>query len=210
SDFVNDNDAGARIQARRTVKRAGCSLRRRRRATGGRGESDGEVYDLVAYRETDENGRVTFTDLPDGYYRLNIEYPGIPMDPTSFVEFQIGDGGLEQNSLTLEATVDETGIEVELVEILKIMGSYFEDVSIYPNPASKDLNVAYAGLTRDGVVMQMLDLQGRLFKEEELVRSQDNVMTMDVSDLNPGLYLLRFIDPTNDEGIIVFKVQIKR
>ena len=37
----------------------------------------------------------TFEELPDGTYRINFEYPGVPMDTSSFVEFVLGEGGSE-------------------------------------------------------------------------------------------------------------------
>ena len=210
SDFLEPSGEEARIEARRKVKRAGCSLRRRRRATGGRGFNDNEIFDLVAYKETDDEGRVTFDNLPDGFYRLNIEYPGIPMDPNSFIEFEIGEGGLEQNSLTLEATVDETGIEVELIEILRVLKEYFDEVQVYPNPANYSLNVAYKGLRYVGVTAQLLDLQGRLVMQRDLPRSLNQFLTMDIREVQEGLYLLRIMDPERAESILVFKIVIDR
>ncbi len=211
SDFAEDIEGESRVQTRRKVKRAGCSLRRRRRATGGRGANEAEdEYELIAYKETDDNGRVTFGDLPDGDYRLSIEYPGIPMDPNSFIEFKIGEGGLEQTSLTLEATVDETGIEVQLINILTVAKEYFTEIDVYPNPADRDLNISYKGLNSDDVAAQLVDLQGRLIMEHPLVRSMESVMTLDVSAVKRGIYLLRLVDPSHANGFLVYKVRVDR
>ncbi|MEM9328553.1 MAG: T9SS type A sorting domain-containing protein, partial [Bacteroidota bacterium] len=210
ADFATVGAEGARLEARRTVKRAGCSLRRRRRATGGRAANDLADFELIAYRETDDDGRVTFGELPDGDYRLDIDYPGIPMDPNSFITFTIGEGGLEQNTLTLEATIDETGIEVQLIEILRVLREYFEEIAVYPNPADRDLNIAYKGLTSSSIKAQLLNLQGMLLEELSLPRSTQKSVTLDVQDLSPGIYLLRMVDASSAEGILVFKVLIDR
>ncbi len=211
SDFANDpeKEGTERIEARRKVKRAGCSLRRRRRAGGGRGLND--EYELIVYKETDDDGRVSFDFLPEGTYRLNIEYPGIPMDPTSFVEFTIGEGGIEDNSLTLEATVSEDGIVVELVQELGFYRQYFKDLELYPNPADQELNIRYKKLNSGEVHVQLINLQGKVLMERQVPRGFNQLLQLDISDQDPGVYLLRFLDPTaTSPTLITYRVLISR
>lgn len=212
SDFASDaeKDGLERIEARRKVKRAGCSLRRRRRASGGRVLDDDE-FELVVYKETDDNGQVTFNFLPEGTYRLNIEYPGIPMDPTSFVEFNVGEGGIESNSLTLEATVSEEGIVVELVEELGFYRQYFKDLELYPNPADRELNIKYSKLISGDVYVQLINLQGKMIIERAVPEGFNQLLQLNISDQDPGMYLLRFIDPTSKSPTLIsYRVLISR
>ncbi|MEM9327343.1 MAG: T9SS type A sorting domain-containing protein, partial [Bacteroidota bacterium] len=209
SEFADVSGPGAKVLARRTVKRAGCSLRRRRRATGGRTEND--EFELVAYKETDDDGRVTFNNLPDGTYRLNIEYPGIPMDTTSFLEFEVGAGGMEDNTLTLEATVAEEGIAVELVEALGVLRKYFKDLQIFPNPADRAINIAYKKLASENVRVQLLSISGQVLKEQDVTRGFNEQMALNVEDMEEGIYLLRFFDRTaQSENIMTYRVLIRR
>ncbi len=206
---VSGKDGSAKITTRRKVKRAGCSLRRRRRATGGRLEN--EEYELVAYKETDDDGQVTFNNLPDGTYRLNIEYPGIPMDTTSYLEFEIGEGGLEESTLTLEATVADEGIAVELVEALGILRQYFKDLEVYPNPADKELNVRYKKLMSSDVKAQLLNLSGQVMLEEEIHQGLNKEMKINVEGFDEGIYLLRFYDTqSRSSSVLTYRVIIKR
>ncbi len=207
SDFESEDEA--RVQTRRKVKRAGCSLRRRRRATGGRGMNEDE-YELIAYKETDDDGRVTFPDLPDGFYKLNIEYPGVPMDPNSYIEFEIGEGGLEDNTLTLEATVDETGIAVELVEVLALPRDYLQHLEVYPNPVVNELTVKYSKRSSSELLLIMTDLNGKTVYQDSLERGFDKEVEVDVSAFNEGIYLLRLYSPQMDEGIATHKLVISR
>ncbi len=71
-----------------------------------------DVWELVAYLETDDNGEVNFGQMPSGKYRLNIQYPGIPMDPNSFIEFDISEEE-EEAGYVLSALIRENGITVE-------------------------------------------------------------------------------------------------
>lgn len=194
SDFLeNGGKEAERIEARRKVKRAGCSLRRRRRASGGRPENEDE-FELVAYKETDDNGRVTFENLPPDTYRLNIEYPGIPMDPNTFIEFEVGANGMEDNVLELEATITEEGIAVELVEELGFLRNYFKNLSIYPNPVANELNISYEKLMSKHVSVQLLNLHGQLILERKVQKGLEQQMQLDMSNFDTGIYLLRFID----------------
>ncbi len=208
ADFESEDEA--RVQTRRKVKRAGCSLRRRRRATGGRGMNEDDEYELIAYKETDDDGRVSFPDLPDGFYKLNIEYPGVPMDPNSYIEFEIGEGGLEDNTLTLEATVDETGIIVELVEVLALPRDYLQHLEVYPNPVVNELMVKYSKRSSSELLLIMTDLNGKTVYQESLERGFDKEVEVDVSAFNEGIYLLRLYSPQGEEGIATHKLVISR
>ncbi len=210
SDFADLSGEEGKMLTRRKVKRAGCSLRRRRRATGGRGFSEEDEYELIAYRETDDNGQVTFGELPDGYYRLNIEYPGIPMDPNSFIEFEIGEGGLEENTLTLEATVDEVGISVELVEVLSSPRDFTVDMEIYPNPVASELFINYSSRSAAHMTLRLVDMQGRTMLHEALQPSSNGSISLDVRALNAGMYFLSFFDHQKGTLIASHKIIVSR
>ncbi|MEQ9111764.1 MAG: hypothetical protein RIF36_25005, partial [Imperialibacter sp.] len=109
SDF---GDTGGRVLDRSRVQGAGVSVSRSRF----RAKDNEDEYELIAYVQTDETGQFEMNNLPDGDYRVNIQYPGIPMDPTSFVDFQLGGGtGVEQNSIRINALATPTSIVVTKV-----------------------------------------------------------------------------------------------
>ncbi len=203
SDF--EDDPGGRLEARRRVQKAGCSLRRRTTGGGGRPQQDDEFV-LIAYKETDENGEVNFGTLPEGTYRLNIQYPGIPMDPDSFVEFIIdpneGIGGYE-----LAATITEEGIVVE--QILGLKSDYFKDLNVYPVPASDKVTIAYKRLLLENVKFHMTDLNGKVLMVETLETGIDQKLEVDVSGIKGGIYILQFFD--NSNGILAkYKVIVTK
>ncbi|MBV6648029.1 MAG: leucine-rich repeat domain-containing protein, partial [Cyclobacteriaceae bacterium] len=203
SDFAEETTG--RAEARRRVRRAGCSLSKRR--SSGRPEED--IYDLFAYKETDDQGRVTFENLPADRYRLNIQYPGIPMDSTSFVEFDVGDGGVENNTLELEALVTEAGIAVELIEELGFYRQYFKDLSVYPNPTSERLQVHYSKLMSDDVMMRLMDRSGKTILEEKVEKGLNQTFEVDVSDVIGGIYILNFYDlNSSNKSVVSFKIVV--
>ena len=196
--FVESNfgaaEAGSRVNARRKVKRAGCSLRRRTRGVGGRTDQEEDEYTLVAYVESNEEGQFEFDNIPSGYYRFNIEYPGIPMDTSSFVEFEIGADGIENNTFVLEAFVTETGIEVIKVDELGFRRKYFDDLQVYPNPADREVNIAYSKLISGNVIMRFMDISGNMILEKAIPPGYNLNEQIDTSRLPEGLYLLHFED----------------
>ena len=208
SDFPEGE--GGRIEARRKVKRAACSVRRFvPKGRTDQEEEDGEFV-LYAYVESDDEGQFEFTELESGRYRFNIEYPGIPMDEDSFVEFTIGEGGIEEESLILQATVTEDGIVVEKIERLGFYRKYFKDLSVYPNPADNYLTIGYGKLLSSNVTVRLIDLDGKVVKEQGIEKGNDLEFDFDVSEITNGIYLLNFVDASmGAENITTFKVFVK-
>lgn len=199
-----------RIDARRKVKRAGCSVRRF--VPKGRTDQDEEgEYELYAYVQSDDEGYFEFTGLIDGKYRFNIEYPGIPMDTSSYVEFTIGEGGIEDEELVLEATLtDEGNIFVKKIDRLGFYRKYFKDLKIYPNPADHEVYISYSKLMSSSVIVRLIDLQGNVMREQLIEKGFDKELEFDVSSISGGVYILNFIDTSlGAEMITSYKVFVK-
>ena len=197
-----------RIEARRKVKRAACSVRRF--VPKGRTDQEDGEFVLYAYVESDDEGQFEFTGLEDGRYRFNIEYPGIPMDEDSYVEFVIGEGGIEDEVLVLQATVTEDGIVVEKIERLGFYRKYFKDLNVYPNPADNYLRISYGKLMSSNVTVRLIDLNGNVIKEQQIEKGDDKELDFDVSEITNGIYLINFVDTSlGSERITSFKVFVK-
>ncbi|WP_339785751.1 T9SS type A sorting domain-containing protein [uncultured Imperialibacter sp.] len=205
SDFGDD---GGRVFDRKRVKGAGVSLSRSRF----RAKDNDEGYELIAYVQTDETGQFEMTNLPDGDYRVNIQYPGIPMDPTSFIEFQLGGGnGVEQNSIRINALATPTKIVVTKVEETGIYLDYFKGLTVYPNPANRFLTIRYEKLVRGEVVADLIDLTGQTIRSANLEQGSDRQVLLDVDDVKAGIYILRFHDTTGNGGsVISLRIKISR
>lgn len=197
---LGDEEEGERVEARRKVKRAGCSLRRFVRS--GRIDQDG-TFVLIAYVQSDDEGRFTFTDLESGLYRFNVEYPGIPMDPNSFVEFEIGADGMERNTFVLEATITENGIVVKRTNVLGFRRKYFKDLEVYPNPVEDMLTINYRKLVSPNVAARLMDMNGNLIEELTLKNGAEHSVELQMNRLPAGVYLLNFVDKSSNKGHIV-------
>ncbi|MEQ9466760.1 MAG: LamG-like jellyroll fold domain-containing protein [Ekhidna sp.] len=201
-------DEGGRVEARRRAAKRKCGLRRKR--SGGRTGQDDDEFELIAYGETDDNGEFKFGFLPQGTYRFFVEYPGIPLDDASSVEFEVGEAGISDTDFKLEAFTTPDGIEITIEAVLGIILDYFKDLQIYPNPSSENLNIRYRHLKSKDVTAQLVDLSGNTMWSMDLRNGFDGELKMDVSEFEDGIYILRFYDREDPKGNVVsFRVIVR-
>ncbi len=199
-------DEGARVDARRRAANVRCHVRRR--VTGGR-EMEEPQYVLIASVTTNENGEFDIPNLAPGFYRLNIEYPGVPMDQNSFVEFEIGADG-DNSVVQLAAAATENGV-ITVEQILPLpVSAALREMKVYPNPATDRLSIQYEGLNSNDIRLALYDINGRMVKEMPLPRAERNVLVMPLDELNGGLYFLNVIDTSKGQLVTTFKVVVKR
>ncbi|MEM9895928.1 MAG: FG-GAP-like repeat-containing protein, partial [Bacteroidota bacterium] len=207
-DFGEETDAG-RIDARRRAARRKCGLRKRR--TGGRIDQDEGIFDLIAYGETDDQGQFEFGFLPQGQYRFFVEYPGIPLDESSFVEFEVGEAGISDTDFKLEAFATADGVQVEIQAVLGVILEYFKNLQIYPNPSSEFLKIKYRHLRSGTIRAQMTDLAGLELWSRTVPQGYDGSLQIDVSSLAEGMYILRFFDEkAASSNVVTYRVLVGR
>ncbi len=212
TDFPDDG----RLEARRRVRRVGCALRRRRSQgrgqsgfSGGRVEMDSDGFELYSYQTSNENGEFVFNNLPEGDYRIFIEYPGIPINEDSFTEFSIG-ANPNEDDIAVVVTVFEDGIDIIEQNVVSVDdNSLFVDFDIFPNPADEELFVNSAIQGR--IQIEVLDLNGVtvLSTEFENRTGQEN-NRLRLSNVKSGIYLLRITPKEQGENSIMIKKLIIR
>ncbi|MEO9485673.1 MAG: DUF5050 domain-containing protein [Ekhidna sp.] len=198
-DFTEE---GGRINARRRAARRKCGLRRKR--SGGRLGQSNDEFELIAYGETDDNGEFQFGFLPEGTYRFFVEYPGIPIDESSFVQFDVGEAGVTDDSFVLAAVVTEEGISVELV--LGVTKNFFTDFSIYPNPTIDIIHIDYNKILSEKITMELIDMKGKVLITRDLKKGTEGNLEMNLKGYRKGQYLLRFFDTQKDRTALTFRI----
>lgn len=83
-----------------------------------------------------------------------------------------------------------------------------EILNIYPNPANNVVRFRYLGERLDNVNVSLLDLSGRVLKQQLLNLDYDSDQSIEVGDISNGLYLLRFTE--NGTDMTTQKVVIMR
>jgi len=187
-EIVTDSpDEVGRLTARRRARRVGCALRRRRSL--GRNEEDDE-FELVGYTTADEEGKFSFENLPVGTCRLFIENPGIPINEDSFTEFMVGEE-MDENGLTIAATVFKDDIDIDLVEETGVPYDYLEELSVFPNPTNGELFISISANQPFDIVFELVDVSGLVVLSQGLnsINLGNGTRKLDVSGLSSGIYL---------------------
>lgn len=202
-------DVASRIDARRRAAKRKCGLKKRR--SGGRLDQEDDEFELIAYGETNDNGEFEFGFLPFGTYRFFVEYPGIPLDESAFVQFEVGEAGISDTEFKLLAFATADGIEVSIERVLGIILDYFKDLKVYPNPSTDWLNVSYRYLNSRDVRAEIVDMAGNTKWATDLSRGYNGSLKIDVSDFAEGIYFLRFYDrKSKNENVVTYRVLINK
>ena len=193
---------GLRILARRKVRKAACSMRKFK--STGRSLQEVET-ELAYYIETDDEGYFNFTGVTPGKYLLNIEFPGVPMDPASEVEFEISEDK-DNQVFDVLAIVGENGINIDQTEVLFSWKPYLKEINIYPNPTEGLVVMDYlVNRSIKDLKIKVLTITGKILHEQKMDHHLGKHATsVDLTEYEAGLYFLIF---TNEAG--TFKKEMK-
>ena len=192
TNFQNEATVGAgRVLARRRVRLAGVSLYRPRSEL----RSIFSTLDFIAYTTTDEDGNFSFDALPKGKYFINIQYPGVAMDTTSFIGFDLGDE-LDENKIELAAEITEEGIVVKEVKNVGVQRPYLKDIRIYPIPVLDKLNLEYMVYqSLNSLELEVWDNTGKLVVSKRLDHHFGRrTESLSLEKLASGLYHIKLFD----------------
>ena len=105
-------------------------------------------------------------------------------------------GGQEATPLTItieivDKTVGNTNANGNDDERNVAENTVLQDVSVFPNPAVEQLNLAFKSFRNENVKVRILDMTGRVFIQEDMkARDQMNRLQLNVGQLQRGIYLL--------------------
>ena len=198
SEEIEDSPGGRTLRNVR-VKRASTSLRRVERT--GRGQE--VILTLVAVAFTNDNGEFEFNKLDPGEYRLNLQYPGIPMDTTSFIDIVVGANVLDRG-VGVEATVLEGKIVVRKLVITGLEEKTAPFIA-YPNPTRHEVRVKGRNKTSSSMRIALANAQGRELEASVAYDPHDDAWTVNVARLPLGMY---FVKVTEDGKEYVLKLMI--
>jgi len=188
------DEEGARVEARRKVKRAACSVRRFV-PKGRTGQDEEGEFELYAYVESDDDGNFKFTDIEEGRYRLNIQYPGVPMDEDSDIEIIVG-GDEESQVFEILATITDDGIVVETRKVLWTAKPFLKNVRLYPNPTDGVMLAEFEVYRKINDLFAIVrDMKGSVLIRKEVDPSLGyHDVKIDLTSYESGMYFLEFSD----------------
>jgi hypothetical protein len=79
-------------------------------------------------------------------------------------------------------------------------------MSIFPNPASNNLQVSFEGIIEDKVQLEIIDLQGKVLQKQEIAgHNGKTISTISIVHLAIGLYILRVQNGDTPESFRFYK-----
>lgn len=147
------------------------------------------LFGEVAYDE-----RFTLGDIPEGFYKLNI----IVEDTTGFFQPM----PLPITNRNADGSYTVATLPVKNPNILPIreweppIDRRVKALTIHPNPAYRDLQVALPYYIQRPIFLELYDVQSRLLRKTKVMAER---LTYDIGDLQAGVYILKIY---NGLGII--------
>jgi hypothetical protein len=195
----DDGTSGRQSEAMANKRVAGAGVSARKVERGGRAKE--ETLTLISYVFTNDNGEFSMTDLPEGDYRMNIQYPGYPMDTTSDVTITIG-GPLE-SVVSVEANVADGKINVRKLTVTGIQNREDYQADVFPNPAVEKIQLRFGAESINRTV-SITDSNGKQILFSEATSKEAEVS---VTHLPKGLYVLKVKDKKKE--MKTFKIIIE-
>jgi len=190
--FSEEANTGGRTKKNGRVKNSGASLRRVEKTNR---PKDTELT-LVAYTFTNEDGEFVFSKLVPGVYRLNLQYPGFPMDTTSFIDITIGTG-LFDKQVAVEAQV----INNKIVVTKRIITGWEESdalYSVYPNPVNDVIRIHKKSGATQRLSIELLNNNGQVIAAPLRYENGNDEWVLNVVKLTVGYYLVKVKDGDSD------------
>lgn len=201
SGYLQQDDGTGRLKEPEKNKRiahAGVACRRVERT----GRAKEVILTLVAYVFTNEQGEFTLPNLPPGEYRLNFQYPGYPMDETSYTTIMIGDSPFDSH-VVVEANVVNEKIRVSKLVITGLSGGEPYRADVYPNPAIDHVRLKFAG-ELPGRMIMFVDMQGKVVRS---IPAAPREVQFDLRDVRRGIYMLKITEKGVD--VKTFRISIE-
>ncbi|MBY0433744.1 MAG: T9SS type A sorting domain-containing protein [Cyclobacteriaceae bacterium] len=182
SGIFIDRTTGGRTQSDRV---ANASATVRRAKVSSRPTAALTAEEVIAFVYTNSNGEFDFSSLNEGSYLLNLQYPGLPMDPKSDIVIALGPKSKRQNSQKVIATAAGGKITVKKLLIVGLDEEENEIVKVFPNPTSSQLSISLA--SPGEVTASLFDTLGKEVLSRGFTNDEEK---LDVSALPSGMYLL--------------------
>ncbi|HDO28065.1 MAG TPA: T9SS type A sorting domain-containing protein [Bacteroidetes bacterium] len=145
------------------------------------------LYDASGYPMTctysDNNGEFNLANLPLGTYYLGAEIAGVPQHST---KIELTEGKPDIDDIVIDLNTGD--VTLDIAE----NGDNFLG-TLYPNPATNQINCSVKMAHSENVSIDIINLQGQIMSSEiaNLYDGSSNRITVNTSGLENGVYLIR-------------------
>ena len=129
-------------------------------------------------------------------------YRGVPENGAAFIGGPLADLDAESCSDISDNFVNVIRLTGDDCDVLSVDENQLaESVSVFPNPAQDVMNISLGNLQAANMQVSIYSITGQLVLEPQ--RMQGNVVSLNVSELSAGLYMVQIQD--TDSGIFTTK-----
>ncbi|NLL27640.1 MAG: T9SS type A sorting domain-containing protein [Bacteroidales bacterium] len=153
---------------------------------------------------------------------LTVSFTNTSLNATSY-QWSFGDGTTSTEENPVHVYTDNRIYDVSLIAynemcqseisiLIDVESSIMEfegsSISVYPNPSNGIVNIEILGNKKGNLYVEVYDVIGKLIKTEDLSEMKHgSVVSLDISNVEPGIYNIRFI---NEEKTFTYKVIIEK
>jgi hypothetical protein len=135
---------------------------------------------IIAWVYTDDNGKFTFVNVPEGTYRIMVDIPGMPLDSTYNIT-------VTGNVISgLDFIVTEEDIRIASPSAITHPASPLAEMKVWPNPSAGAVTLETTEMTGGNVTI--FNTKGQQVRSFTIDREE---MHIDLSSLPAGLYYIR-------------------
>jgi hypothetical protein len=130
-------------------------------------------------------------------FQQTVELLLIPMNEQTELEFDLR--GVQGESIELSAVIEDGQINVSRVRYLSGTREIAaNNLTLYPNPTTGNLNVKLDHSGYSKVKIQVLDIQGKMIKElnPSLMEIANGQIQLDLHELKSGMYIIHLTGNT--------------
>ncbi len=158
--------------------------------------------DVVAVVYTDENGDFIINDVPDGWYSVLVDVPGLPH--SDYYDIYVS-GGQYIGNLYYELGLEEIYPVNKITSVQNIEDLEFH-LTFYPNPCKNFFKIILndqAAIT-EIMTVEIFNITGQLVQTIRIDKPEETNI-IDINQLNSGVYMIR----TEYAGMNYFEKIIK-
>jgi len=154
-----------------------------------------ENYNLLKWK--------TASEVNNDYFLIEKSFDGINYkelakvngngNSSSIIEYEFKDEDINQEIIYYRLTQVDYGGVSEKQGVVTISREK-DEISIYPNPASKELNFKFKNIDNQQYTIDYVDVTGRVVQEVLVKNNTNEVKSNIFSTLNNGFYLVKISD----------------
>ncbi len=152
---------------------------------------------IYQYTTTDDSGKFTFNNLPEGNYDVRPELPGVPVDTGGLNDFDVDKSGTIYDSVRVEVDSEQVTVtkQKKVSGVKTVSESAVQLQHIYPNPVKDYINIKLINkvATSRTVTIKILDVTGGQKLKSQKINLEKGVTTKRIktSTLPAGVLFVR-------------------